>query len=501
MKGHHKNIPMIRIGSNHGRTTVSAVANQSGLFQILAAVSFNYTMQSHINGSHPQRPSGVTRPPLKRRRSRYASLVRSDAELNTRLSSALPVDWDGLIIDQYPDEQTEAIYLIKASNIRQERALTENEISRFEPGDLVLANVHEPTTDPNSRVGDDDVTATIFGQAVSKARFHILLEKHPKHGVFAPIGSRGLKGLQGLSETERRCRVGFRKAKENFNRDRLTAGDPEFLSLHDPVELRQGVLDRWSFLDLSYRTSLYWSSNIQFKGYLTRSDTRRVLELYDSLRRVSPDSSNRAEPLTSPADNDTATRPLLPLSPEYVRQDINLRSAAFYEVAGQADYEQPTLDKSASNDKDDPDRPKGTAEEQKRAFTKRNMENASVVQDLVKTEKKLFKDVDDATLGAAQAEIHARKTLLEYQDMVSTGTAGEHALDLFKNAAEQAVLDRDTAQEKRDRLTASVEEVLAHPELRPRVPAGTDINEQRLTIINNATKSLQDRLQSIAKQR
>jgi hypothetical protein len=138
---------------------------------------------------------------------------------------------------------------------------------------------------------------------------------------------------------ERHCRVGFRKAEENFDRDKLTAGDPEFLSLHDPVELRQGVLDRWSFLDLSYRTSLYWSSNIQFKGYLTRSDTRRVLELYDSLRRVSPDSSNRAAPLTSPADNDAVTRPLLPLSPKHVRQDVNLRSAAFYELAGQADYE------------------------------------------------------------------------------------------------------------------------------------------------------------------
>lgn len=119
----------------------------------------------------------------------------------------------------------------------------------------------------------------------------------------------------------------------------------------------------------------------------------------------------------------------------------------------------------------------------------------------MKTEKKFFKDVDDATLSAAQAEIHARKTLLEYQDMVSTGTAGEHALELYKIAAEQAVLDRDMALEKRDRLTASVEEVLAHPELRPRVPAGTDINEQRLTIIKNATRSLQNRLQSIAKQK
>jgi hypothetical protein len=119
----------------------------------------------------------------------------------------------------------------------------------------------------------------------------------------------------------------------------------------------------------------------------------------------------------------------------------------------------------------------------------------------VRAEEKLFKDVNDATLLAAQAEIHARRALIDYQDMMSAGTAGEHALELFKNAAEQAVLDRDTAREKRDRLTASVEEVLAHPELRPRVPAGTDINEQRLTIINNATKSLQDRLQSIAKQK
>jgi hypothetical protein len=170
-------------------------------------------------------------------------------------------------------------------------------------------------------------------------------------------------------------------------------------------------------------------------------------------------------------------------------------------MTGQNDYEQSTFDKPDLDDNDDPDRPKGTAEEQKRAFTKRNTEVASVVQDLVRAEEKLFKDVNDATLLAAQAEIHARRALIDYQDMMSAGTAGEHALELFKNAAEQAVLDRDTAREKRDRLTASVEEVLAHPELRPRVPAGTDINEQRLTIINNATKSLQDRLQSIAKQK
>lgn len=457
-------------------------------------------MRSHIDRVHPRGPSGVTRPLPRRRSARYSRLIRSDEELDRRLELALPVGWDGLIIDQYPDEQTEAVYLVKASNIRQERILTEQQISEFRPGDLVLASVHEPTTDPNSRVGDDSITATMFGKAVSKDRFHILLEKHPKHGVFAPIGSRGSKGLQGLSETERLCRVGFRKAGEHFDRDRLTDEDPEFLSLNAPVELAQGVLDRWSFLDLSYRTSLYWSSNIRFRGYLHRSDTRRVLELCESMSRVNLASSNGATPSISPPDRNAVTRPDSPRSADSIEQDIDL-GPVLWEMTGRNDYEQSTFDKPDLDDNDDPDRPKGTAEEQKRAFTKRNTEVASVVQDLVRAEEKLFKDVNDATLLAAQAEIHARRALIDYQDMMSAGTAGEHALELFKNAAEQAVLDRDTAREKRDRLTASVEEVLAHPELRPRVPAGTDINEQRLTIINNATKSLQDRLQSIAKQK
>lgn len=467
---------------------------------IQAAVSIRLTMRSHIDRVHPRGPSGVTRPLPRRRSARYSRLTRSDEELDRRLELALPVGWDGLIIDQYPDEQTEAVYLVKASNIRQERILTEQQISEFRPGDLVLASVHEPTTDPNSRVGDDSITATMFGKAVSKDRFHILLEKHPKHGVFAPIGSRGSKGLQGLSETERLCRVGFRKAGEHFDRDRLTDEDPEFLSLNAPVELAQGVLDRWSFLDLSYRTSLYWSSNIRFRGYLHRSDTRRVLELCESMSRVNLASSNGATPSISPPDRNAVTRPDSPRSADSIEQDIDL-GPVLWEMTGQNDYEQSTFDKPDLDDNDDPDRPKGTAEEQKRAFTKRNTEVASVVQDLVRAEEKLFKDVNDATLLAAQAEIHARRALIDYQDMMSAGTAGEHALELFKNAAEQAVLDRDTAREKRDRLTASVEEVLAHPELRPRVPAGTDINEQRLTIINNATKSLQDRLQSIAKQK
>jgi hypothetical protein len=92
-----------------------------------------------------------------------------------------------VIIDQFPGERTEAVHLIKASNIRHEEELTKYEISGFEPGDLVLARVHESTTDSKGRIGDDSVTLTIFGQAVSKDRFDILLEQHPKCGVFAPI--------------------------------------------------------------------------------------------------------------------------------------------------------------------------------------------------------------------------------------------------------------------------------------------------------------------------
>jgi hypothetical protein len=49
-------------------------------------------------------------------------------------------------------------------------------------------------------------------------------------------------------------------------------------------------------------------------------------------------------------------------------------------------------------------------------------------------------------------------------------------------------------------LAALAEEILANPELKPHVPAGTEINKQRMTIINNATKSLQDRIFSIAQQ-
>jgi hypothetical protein len=217
-----------------------------------------------------------------------------------------------VIIDQFPDERTEAVHPIKASNIRHEEELTEYEISGFEPGDLVLARVHESTTDSKSRIGDDSVTLTIFGQAVSKDHFDILLEKHPKYGVFAPIASRGSKGLQGLNEFERISRIGFRNKGEPFDGDRLTSDDPEFLSCHDPLELEQSVLDPWLFIDLSYKTSLYWSSNMRFKGYLKVSSTCRVFELCESNRRVNSELSNGAMLTTSATDNDVNSRTALP---------------------------------------------------------------------------------------------------------------------------------------------------------------------------------------------
>jgi hypothetical protein len=166
----------------------------------------------------------------------------------------------------------------------------------------------------------------------------------------------------------------------------------------------------------------------------------------------------------------------------------------------QGDYEEPTFNKSASNGVDDPDRPKGTAEEQHKAYSIRNTDLLSAIRAQKETEDKFFRYVDGFTLRTAQTEIHARKTQLDYQDIISSGTTGEHAVELFKKAAEQAALDCDTARRKSDMLTALAEEMLANTELRPRVPAGTEINKQRMTIINNATKSLQDRIFSIAQQ-
>jgi hypothetical protein len=364
---------------------------------------------------------------------------------------------------------------------------------------LVLVSVHESTTDPNGSIGDDSITPTLFGQAVSKDRFHVLLKKLPKHGVFAPIASRGSKGLQGLSELERRSRIGFLKKGEPFDRSRLTEGAPEFLSCHDPLELEKGDLDPWSFMDLSYPTSVSWSSNIRWKGYLTRSSTCRALELYENSRPADSEPGNEATLITPTTDKDATSRDMSRSGPEPLEEDISFPSA-LEELVKQGDYKEPTLDKPTSDGEDDPDRPKGTAEEQRKAYSLRNTDISSVLRDQIATENKLFRDVEDITTLTAEAERHARRTQLEYQDAIASG-AGEHAVELFKKAADEALLDRDAKRRERDTMTALADDILAHPELRPRVPVGAEIDERKMTIINNATKSLRDRINSIAMQK
>lgn len=100
--------------------------------------------RSHVNGNNLRAPAGIARVGFRDRRrsftpSRYARCAFSEAELGKLLWEALPRRFDSPIVDEYPDENTEAIYLVKPSNTRtvdasQKRILiASSEVICFEP--------------------------------------------------------------------------------------------------------------------------------------------------------------------------------------------------------------------------------------------------------------------------------------------------------------------------------------------------------------------------------
>ena len=447
---------------------------------------------SYVDRFNPVTPSGVTRLGARRGTPHYTRPARSPED-ETRakglLRQALPIGWDGPVIDQFPGERIEAVYLVRPSNIRHAERLSEREIEELELGDLIRAKVCEATTNISHNIGDHAVTPTVYGMMICKFRYFVLLEKHPKHGVFAPITSHEEKGLKGLSRLERQTHFGFRKEGEPFDRSRLTEGDPEYLSLNDPLELRNGVLDPESFADLSYPTSLYWSSNISWKGCLNDTSTQRVLEAYESMRTSTTEPANETGPPESFIENEatpgTDSRPIL----EPSEQIDNLWGVGGHE-----------LSTPNTNGENDPDPPKGTAEEQKAAFVRRQSDITTALRPQKQIEEILVREIESATLVAAEAENKARKAKLDYKINLSTGDAGEYALELLKEAAEQAAHDCARKQMLKKSMVALFEDVLSNPDLRPRVAVGEEVNQERMTIINNAAHSLKCRLESIWEQ-
>ena len=457
----------------------------------VGATGNGYDM-SYVDRFNPVAPLGVTRLGARRGPPHYTRPARSPED-ETRakglLRQALSIGWDGPVIDQFPGERIEDVYLVRPSNIRHAERLSEREIEELKLGDSIRAKVCEATTDISHKIGDHAVTPTVYGMMICKFCYFVLLEKHTKHGVFAPVTSHEENGLKGLSRLERQAHFGFRKEGDHFDRSRLTEGDPEYLSLNDPLELRNGVLDPESFANLSYPTSLYWSSIISWKGCLNDTSTRRVLEACESMRTSA----------TEPADETGPPGPFIEneATPGADLHPILEPSEQIDHLWGDGGHE---LSTPNTNGENDPDQPKGTAEEQKAAFDRRQSDITTALRPQVQIEESLVREIESATLLVAAAEDKARKAKLDYKVKLSTGEAGEYASESFKEAAEQAAHDCTRKQMLKDSMVALFEDVLSNPDLRPRVAVGEEVNQERMTIINNAAHSLKCRLKSIWKQ-
>ena len=456
-----------------------------------AAASHRYGL-SHIERFDPRAPTGIARLGAARGPARFPHLdrhVENETRAKRKLRQALRPGWDGPVIDQFPGERVEAVYLVKTSNISCAERLSEREVDELQLGDLIRTTVCESTTNTNHSFGLNGTTPSYHGMKISKFRYHILVKKHPKHGVFAPISSREKKGLEDLSEAERLTRVGFCNEGETFNRAELTEDDSEFLSLNDPLELHKGSLDPGSFADLSYPTSLYWSSNLIVKGYLKDSSTRRVLDMFERtcITTTEPVEENGTSTITV-GDGHTSTTD---------RQSISEPLKEMEALAGGTHFEAPSLDDRTADGENDTDKPKGTANEQKAAFDRRQSVISSALRPQKEIEESLVREIENATLLAAEAENKARKAKFEYEVKLSTGEAGEYALESCKEAAEQAAHDCARKQQLKDSMIALFDDVLSNPDLRPRVAVGEEVNQERMTIINNAAHSLKCRLESI----
>jgi hypothetical protein len=450
---------------------------------------------SHVEQYSPGVPSGVSRLGANRGRQNHpgaAWWVQDETDAKNKIRRALPRHWDGPVIDHAPTERIEAIHLIRGSNIKPAQRLSELENARLRPGTLVRAKVCETTTNMNHNVEDYGVTSTVYGLMIVKARYHILLRKYTKHGVFAPVTTRQAKGLKDLSEEERLTRIGFRKEGERFDRDSLTEEDHEFLSLHDPLELKEGVLNPGSFVDLSYPTSLYWSSDIVWEGCLTDSNTRRALEVYWNIYSIGPKHVNEIES----SDKTSADEARITADPRPEAEPLQ----QMQDLAENAYFDGSTPDEQTSDHDDDPDRPKQTVEQIAAAYSSRWWTVTSALCYQKGTEEELFQEADEITLLEAEAQNKARRAQFAYLEAISVGTARDFVMQLSKETAEKAVADFNLLKRKKDAIVALAEDVLSNRDLRPRVAAGQDVDRERTTLINNATKSLKDRMDSIARQ-
>jgi hypothetical protein len=106
-------------------------------------------------------------------------------------------------------------------------------------GMLVRFATHEPTTNQEKSIGDDDFTSSRYGALVSKERWHIVLKKHATTCMLLSITTRGGRRFKGLTPDSLYEYMPILNPGDNFSWEKMDDKHPWFRSQYEPLRLRQ----------------------------------------------------------------------------------------------------------------------------------------------------------------------------------------------------------------------------------------------------------------------
>jgi hypothetical protein len=153
-------------------------------------------------------------------------------------------------------------------------------------GMLVRFATHEPTTNQEKSIRNDDFTSSRYGALVSKERWHIVLKKHATTCMLLPITTRGGRGFKGLTPDGLYEYMPILNPGDNFSWEKMNDKHPWFRSQYEPLRLQQlqhNDLYQESLVHLTGAVTARYTTALSAQGALGLSSLHELRRIYSDI--------------------------------------------------------------------------------------------------------------------------------------------------------------------------------------------------------------------------
>jgi hypothetical protein len=153
-------------------------------------------------------------------------------------------------------------------------------------GMLVRFATHEPTTNQEKSIRNDDFTSSRYGALVSKERWHIVLKKHATTCMLLPITTRGGRRFKGLTPDSLYEYMPILNPGDNFSWEKMNDKHPWSRSQYEPLRFRQlqhNDLYQESLVHLTGAVTARYTTALSAQGALGLSSLHELGRIYSDI--------------------------------------------------------------------------------------------------------------------------------------------------------------------------------------------------------------------------